>query len=207
MNRARHYRADACRSAPWASSWRPSKMARYVELRRPRRPRGHPDARRCARGDKDRSALGRRLRAARFHRRAACDPDSRVLSRRARRAGPRRSRRRAWLALEERRTLARGVSEGGKRRARRDAHCGSRARRGGLGSVGCGARTGTASSRPCSGAPKSAPGRAGPRQQPVAPTSKTCSRDSPNVCPPQATRALGQQSDRQRPPVRAHGAC
>jgi hypothetical protein len=60
---------------------------------------------------------------------------------------------------------------------------------------------GTASSRPCSGAPKSAPARAGSRhEQPVAPTSKTCSRDSPNVCPPQATRALGQQSDRQRPP-------
>jgi hypothetical protein len=47
------------------------------------------------------------------------------------------------------------------------------------------------------GAPKSAPGRAGSRhEQPVAPT----------VCPPRATRALGHQSDRQRPPVRPHGA-
>jgi len=38
--------------------------------------------------------------------------------------------------------------------------------------------------RPCSGErPTSAPGRAGSRhEQPVAPTSKTCSRDAPNVC-------------------------
>jgi hypothetical protein len=36
-----------------------------------------------------------------------------------------------------------------------------------------------------------------PNQRLVAPTSKTCSPDSPNVCPPQATRVLGPQSDRQ----------
>src|SRR4029450_8917713 len=50
-------------------------------------------------------------------------------------------------------------------------------------------------------------GRAGARpEHPAPPPPKTSPRAPPTFCPPQATRALGPQSDRQRPPVRAHGA-